>query len=69
MQLEKGTLSFFVFDFWNFKLVTIDSELQSALKNRTYFIKWATILQKGPLVPIAAKPESAGIKLFLLEDA
>ena len=49
--------------------MTIDSELQSALKNRTYFIKWATILQKGPLVPIAAKPESAGIKLFLLEDA
>ena len=29
----------FVFDFWNFKLVPIDSELNSALQNQTYFYK------------------------------
>ena len=30
--------------------------------------KMGKVLQKRPLAPIAAKPKSAGPKLFLLED-
>ena len=31
--------------------------------------KWVKSLQKQSLAPIAAKLESSGMKLFLLEDA
>ena len=79
---RKGQTSFFVFDFWNFKLVPIDSELNSALKNQTYFYKifgpgtgkssqtwkkWDKILQKRPLVTIATKLEISGTKTFFSE--
>ena len=58
----------------------IDSELNSALENQTYFYRefgcgagrsswtWKN-LQKPSLAPIAAKLESARTKLFWLEDA
>ena len=37
--IKRGHKRFFVFNFRNFKLVLIDSELNSALENQTYFYK------------------------------
>ena len=39
LKIRKGHTSFFVFEFSNFKLVPINSELNSAMKNQTYFYK------------------------------
>ena len=52
---RKGHLSFFVLNFLNFNLVPIDSELNCASGNQTYFYQ-----KFGGVPRKAAKPENAG---------
>ena len=45
-QLEKGIRDFFFFHFWDLKLVPIDSVLNSALENLTYFLKNVSVVPR-----------------------
>ena len=49
----KRARGLFVFDFWNFKLAPIDSELNSALENQSCFI-----INLGVVLGKAAKLEN-----------
>ena len=51
--IRKGRTSLFVFGLWNFRLVPIDSELNSALAVQTYFLyifykNWGQCREKQP---------------------
>ena len=45
-QLEKGIRAFFFFQVWDLKLVPIDSSLNSALENLTYFLKNVSLVPR-----------------------
>ena len=52
---RKGHMSFFVPDFLNFNLVPIDSELNYAPGNQTFFTKNFSVVPRK-----VAKPENVG---------
>ena len=46
MAIRKGHTSFFLFHFWDLKLVQIDSALNSASGNYLIFFKNVNVLQR-----------------------
>ena len=79
---KKGDASFFIFGFLDFKLVPIDSALNSGSENpdnyisniRTWYREqqphsknWVKVFLKCPLPPIAVKLESAGTNFFYIK--